>query len=242
MQIRKGLVPLRWLVLLTLGLWLGGAPLSSAQDANVSKLRDAGMAAYESGNYAAAKQAFDQAFGLSPLHSLGLWTARARAKLGELLEADERYEKVLKAPLTESAPSAEREAQEHAAREREELRHRIPRLRIKLEGVDPSEVEVRLDGALVADEYVIVQKQSPFPHGKALQVNPGSHQIVAVSADQRKDLSVTLAEGQTREVNLRFANSGTLKQRKCRDQCRTDCGENNECYVACKQRCFSKAS
>jgi tetratricopeptide (TPR) repeat protein len=200
------------------------------------------MAAYESGNYAAAKQAFDQAFGLSPLHSLGLWAARARAKLGELVEADERYDKVLKAPLTERAPSAEREAQQHAASEREELRHRIPHLRIKLEGVDPSEVELRLDGALVADEFVIVQKQSPFPHGKALQLNPGTHQILAVSADQRKDVSVTLAEGQTREVNLRFANSGTLKQRKCRDQCRTDCRDDNDCYVACKQRCFSKAS
>lgn len=242
MQIRKGLVPLRWLVLVTLVLWLGGASLSSAGDADVAKLRNAGMAAFEAGNYAAAKQAFDQAFGLSPLHSLGLWTARSRAKLGELVEADQRYEKVLKTPLTESAPSAEREAQQHAAGEREELRHRIPRLRIKLEGVDPSEVEVRLDGVLVADEFVIVQKHSPFPHGKALQVNPGSHQIVAVSADQRKDLSVTLAEQQTREVSLRFANSGTLKQRKCRDQCRVDCGENNECYVACKQRCFSKAS
>ena len=242
MQIRKGLVPLRWLLLLTLGLWLGGASLSSAEDASASKLRDAGMAAYESGNYAAAKQAFDQAFGLSPLHSLGLWTARARAKLGELIEADQRYEKVLKAPLPESAPSVEREALQQAAHEREELRHRIPRLRIKLEGVDPSEVEVRLDGALVADEFVIVQKQSPFPHGKALQVNPGSHQILAVSSDQRKDLSVTLAEGQTREVSLRFANSGTLKQRKCSDQCRTDCRDDNDCYVACKQRCFSKAS
>jgi len=242
MQIRKGLASLGWLVLLTLAFWLGGAALSRAADANVSKLRDTGLAAFEAGNYAAAKQAFDQAFGLSPLHSLGLWTARARAKLGELVEADERYEKVLKTPLTDSSPSAEREAQQHAAGEREELRHRIPHLRIKLEGVDPSEVEVRLDGVLVADEFVIVQKQSPFPHGKALQVNPGSHQVVAVSADQRKDVSVTLAEGQTREVSLRFANSGTLKQRKCRDQCRSDCRDDNECYVACKQRCFSKAS
>lgn len=242
MQIRKGLVPLRWLVLLLLALGLGGAPLSSAGEANVSKLREAGMAAYESGNYPAAKQAFDEAFGLSPLHSLGLWSARTRAKLGELVEADDRYEKVLKVPLAASAPASEREAQEHAAHEREQLRHRIPHLRIKLEGVNPSEVEVRLDGVLVADEFVIVQKQSPFPHGKALQVNPGNHQIVAVSSDQRKDVAVTLAEGQTREVNLRFANSGTLKQRKCRDQCRTDCRDDNDCYVACKQRCFSKAS
>ena len=30
------------------------------------------------------------------------------------------------------------------------------------------------------------------------------------------------------------------RQDKCRDLCRKDCGDNNDCYVECKQRCFSK--
>lgn len=229
----------RWLSFLVLVFGLIGSR-SEAEPLNVAKLRDEGLAAYQSGNYSAAKAAFDRAFAVAPLHSLGVWTARSRAKLGELLEADERYGKVLDTPLPAGAEATEGEARGHAAREREELRHRIPHVRIRLEGVNPAEIEVRVDGELVGDEFLIVKKDGPFRHGRALQVNPGTHQILAVSADQRKDASVSLKEGETRDVTLQFANASTVRQRKCRDLCRKDCGDNNDCYVECKQRCFSK--
>ena len=213
---------------------------AAAEQVDVAKLRDQGLAAFQAGDYSAAKRAFDQAFGLAPLPSLGVWTARSRAKLGELLEADQRYGKVLDTPLPAGAEAPEGEARQHAAREREELRHRIPHLRIRLEGVNPAEVEVRVDGALVGDEFVVVKKDGPFRHAKALQVNPGTHQILVVAAEQRQDTSVSVKEGETRDVTMRFANASTLRQRKCRDQCRADCRDNNDCYVECKQRCFSK--
>lgn len=236
---RKRFALMRWLALSILGMWLLGSS-SHAQSESISKLRDEGMAAYQAGNYASAKAAFDRAFGIAPLHSLALWSARARVKLGELVEADERYEKLLSTPLPAGAESSEAEARREAAKEREELRHRIPRLRIRVEGVNPAEIEVRVNGALVGDEYLISKKGGPFPKGKALQVNPGTHQILAVALDQRQDTSVAVEEGQTREVSLRFAAASTVRQRKCRDQCRTDCHEDNDCYVACKQRCFIK--
>jgi hypothetical protein len=239
MRPQKRLVLTRWLSLLTLVFWLVGSR-SQAEPMDVAKLRDQGMAAYQSGNFPAAKRAFDQAFGIAPLHTLGIWSARTRVKLGELLEADERYGKVLGTPLPAGAEAPEGEARDHAAREREALRHRIPHLRIRLEGVNPREVEVRVDGALVDDEFVVVKKDGPFRHGKALQVNPGTHQILAVAADQRQEATVTVTEGQTKDVSLRFANSSTIRQRKCRDQCSTDCKGDNDCYVECKQRCFSK--
>jgi hypothetical protein len=239
MRPHKRFVLTRWLWLFVLVFGLIGSR-SEAEQLDVAKLRDEGISAYQSGNYSAAKAAFDRAFALAPLHSLGVWTARSRDKLGELLEADQRYGKVLDTPLPAGAEAVEGEAREHAAREREELRHRIPHVRIRLEGVNPAEIEVRMDGALVSDEFLVVNKEGPFPHGKALQVNPGRHQILAVSADQRKDTSVSLKEGETRDVTLQFAKASTVRQRKCRDQCRTDCGDSNDCYVACKQRCFSK--
>jgi hypothetical protein len=239
MYARKRFVLTRWLALTILGIWLVGSS-SYAQPESAAKLRDEGMAAYQAGNYSSAKASFDRAFGIAPLHSLGIWSARARVKLGELVQADERYEKLLGTPLPAGAESAEVEARGSAAREREELRHRIPRLRIRVEGVNPAEVEVRIDGALVGDEYLIAKKDGPFRKGKALQVNPGTHQILAVAMDQRQDTSVTVEEGQTRDVSLRFAAASTVRQRKCRDQCRTDCREDNDCYVACKQRCFVK--
>jgi tetratricopeptide (TPR) repeat protein len=211
-------------------------------DDGVSKLRATGLAAYNAGDYLQAKKAFDEAFRITPLNSLGLWAARSRVKLGEWVEADERYEKVAKAPSAGGDRGAEAEAREQATREREELRHRMPRLRIRLEGVAANEVDVEIDGVPVADEYLLVKKKEKgiFPHGKSLIVNPGDHRIVGVSSEQRKEISVTIAEGQTRDVHLRFINPETLRQRKCADKCKSDCDGNNRCYVDCKHRCFTE--
>ena len=227
---------LRWLGVLLLAL---GCSVAAAADPGVSKLREVGMAAFEAGKFAEAKKAFDEAFRLAALHSLGVWSARARVKLGEWVQADERYEKLLELPLSQSDAAAEGEARQQAAREREELRQRIPRIRIRLEGVEASEVDVSIDGQAVAESF-LVKKKGPFPRGKSLEVNPGTHQVVGVSGEQRKEVSVTVAEGETRDVSLRFVNPDTVRQRKCRDKCRADCNENNKCYVDCKHRCFEK--
>jgi tetratricopeptide (TPR) repeat protein len=211
-------------------------------DAGIAKLRATGLAAYNAGDYAEAKKAFDAAFRIAPLHSLGLWGARTRVKLGEWVEADERYERVAKAPVSGGDRGAEEDARQTAVREREELRHRMPRLRIRLEGLGTDDVEVELDGVPVSSEYLLAKKQEKgiFPHGKSLVVNPGDHRIVGVSGEQRKELSVSVAEGQTRDVNLRFINPDTLRQRKCSDKCKTDCSGSNKCYVDCKHRCFTE--
>lgn len=221
----------------------GGLGLAGAED-GVGKLRATGLAAYNAGDYAEAKRAFDEAYRLSPQVSLGVWSARSRVKLGEWVEADERYERLAKAPITKGERSSEEEARREAMREREELRHRMPRLRIRLEGVGAEEVEVAIDGAPVAGEFLLVKKKEKdkgiFPHGKSLVVNPGDHRIVGVAGEQRKELSVSVAEGQTRDVNLRFINPDTLRQRKCADKCKDDCSGNNKCYVDCKHRCFTE--
>lgn len=214
-----------------------------AADTGVAKLRAAGVAAYNSGDYVEAKKAFDEAFRITPLHTLGVWGARTRVKLGEWVEADERYERVAKAPISAGERSSEEEARRQAVREREALRQRMPRLRIRLEGVTAAdEVEVAIDGVPVAGEFLIVktkEKSSIFPHGKSLVVNPGDHRIVGVTGEQRKELAVSITEGQTRDVNLRFINPDTLRQRKCADKCKADCS-SNKCYVDCKHRCFTE--
>jgi hypothetical protein len=224
-----------------LGASLGSVPATGSDD-GVGKLRAAGIAAYNAGDYGEAKKAFDEAYRRAPLHSLGVWGARTRVKLGEWVEADERYERLAKAPITQGVKSAEEEARQQAVREREELRHRLPRLRIRLEGVDAGEVEVALDGSPVATEFLLVKKKEKgiFPNGKSLIVNPGEHLIVGVAGEQRKELAVNVGEGQTRDVNLRFINPDTIRQRKCADKCKDDCDGNNKCYVDCKHRCFTE--
>lgn len=222
---------------------LGALPEVAADD-GVSKLRAAGVAAYNAGDFIEAKKAFDEAYRQAPLHSLGVWAARTRVKLGEWVEADERYERLTKAPITQGVRTAEEEARQQAVREREELRHRMPRIRIRIEGVGQDEVEVAIDGRPVASEYLLVKKKEKgiFPHGKSLELNPGDHRIVGVTSQQRKEISITVSEGQTRDVSLRFVNPDTIRQRKCADKCKDDCAGNNKCYVDCKHRCFTERS
>jgi tetratricopeptide (TPR) repeat protein len=232
--------PWRWFTIGVVCVCLAGVGMAAEQP-GIGRLREAGMAAYQKGDYADAKRAFDEAFQLSPLQSLGVWSARARVKLGQWVEADDRYDAVVKSPVTKGEVAEEQRAREDAAREREALRHRMPRLRIRLDGVQTKEVTVQIDGNAVSEEFLISErekKKGVFSRGKSLQVNPGSHQIVAVSGDQRQEVSVSVEEGQTRDVNLHFANPETIRQRKCVDKCRTDCRENNECYMTCKERCF----
>ena len=218
-----------------------GGPEARAADDGVGKLRAAGMKAYNAGDFMEAKKAFDEAFKLVPLHSVGIWAARSRVKLGEWVEADEQLERITKAPIQRGERSTEEEARQQAMREREELRHRMPRLRIRPEGVGAEEVEVAIDGVPVAGEFLLVRKKEKgiFPHGKSLVVNPGDHRIVGVSGEQRKEVSVSINEGQTRDVNLRFINPDTIRQRKCADKCKADC-TSNKCYVDCKHRCFTE--
>jgi hypothetical protein len=227
--------------LLCLAMFVAAPAGTAGADDGVGKLRAAGLAAYNSGDYVEAKKAFDEAFRITPLISLGVWGARTRVKLGEWVEADERYERVAKAPISKGERSREEEARQQAVREREELRHRLPRLRIRLEGVAAEEVEVAIDGVPVAGEFLTVKKKGKgiFPHGKSLVVNPGDHRIVGVTGEQRKELAVSITEGQTRDVSLRFINPDTLRQRKCADKCKADCS-TNKCYVDCKHRCFTE--
>lgn len=218
----------------------GGSGAWAADD-GVSKLRAAGLKAYDAGDYVEAKKAFDEAFRIMPLHSVGLWAARSRVKLGEWVEADGQLERIAKTPIARGDRSAEEEARQQAVREREQLRHRMPRLRIRLIGVGTGEVEVAIDGVPISDEYLLVKKKTRgiFPHGKSLVVNPGDHRIVGVTAEQRKELSVSVNEGQTRDVSLRFINPDTIRQRKCAEKCKADC-PSNRCYVECKHRCFTE--
>lgn len=231
-----------WLSWLTLGLFVAMAAVSSAEP-GVAELREQGRAAYKAGDYARAKQVFDEAYRRAPLHSLGVWGARTRVKLGKWLEASERYERLVQTPIRAGDKSEEEEARRQAAREREELRHRIPRVRIRVAGIKAADTQVSIDGAPVAPEYLVGKgSEGPFRRGKSLELDPGEHHIVGTTAGgQHRELSFTLEEGQTRSVILSFANPDTIRQRKCRDKCRIDCKDDNSCYMECKRRCFTRS-
>ncbi len=135
---------------------------------------------------------------LVPAPTISIWHARILAKLGRLIEANERYEATRRATLPEDAPEAFRVAVREAGDEVERLRTRIPRIRLRIvgKGSDSPSLAVKLDGKPVPKELI----------GVLRTVDPGVHLVEAKlpgvsSATQR----VEVAEGEGRDVDLSLA-------------------------------------
>jgi hypothetical protein len=77
----------------------------------------------------------------------------------------------------------------------ETLRARIPSITIHLEGASPTEVDVTIDGNAVARSTV----------GTAVSLDPGSHVVVGKRGDEIERVEVTVPEGRSEPVMLRFA-------------------------------------
>ena len=232
------IAPVRMLFvcLLWVSVGLTQTPLEQARE-----IRKSGIEAYTAGDYTKAKSLFDSAGALAPSATALLWSARARAKLKLFLEALEFYEWAAEPGVTKEDPSLERESRDAARLERETLDRRIPRLRIYLDSTsEPDEVEVTVDGKRVSKSLLKRDENGPFRRGRALKLNPGRHQVLAIKGESRREVSVSLTEGQKREVRLRFPNPKTVEQRKCRDGCEKKCGGKNQCYLECKRHCFTR--
>src|SRR5688572_30759640 len=103
-------------------IWLNAAPLAAqpVDDATRAAARDLGMAgveAYQAGSYPAASEKLDKAYRTLRAPSLGLWSARALAKLGKLIEASERYLEVTRLDVASGDVAVQKQAQIDAAAE-----------------------------------------------------------------------------------------------------------------------------
>jgi len=155
----------------------------------------AGVAAYQAGNYEAAREKLERSFQLFPIPSLGLWSARALVKAGMWVEAVARYQQVAELPLELGNAAVQQAAKADAEREAAELLPRIPSLTLRIVGAAPGEVEVSLDGARVDTAAL----------DAALLVNPGQHEVTGHYAEQHSSASMNLIEGQHGEPVLRFS-------------------------------------
>ncbi|HKU38440.1 MAG TPA: hypothetical protein VJR89_09845 [Polyangiales bacterium] len=171
------------------------APASDdASRAVARQLGAEGIDAYQAQQFAAADEKLERAYRLFAAPTLGLWSARARVKLGRWVEAAERYREAKRMPaeLGNSAPQVQ--AQAEASRELDALVPRIPQLTVTLEHAEAAEVEVTLDGA-------------PYPRdllGVSRTTNPGEHKLLASRGSERIELVVQLAAQQHRVVPLEF--------------------------------------
>ena len=169
---------------------------SDAERGAARELGGEGVKDYQAGNYSAATEKLERAFDILHVPSLGLWSARALAKSGKLVEASERYLDTSRLDATKGETAIQRQAKADAATEREALQPRIPSLMLDVKGAT-SGVSVTLDGAALPPAMVGVRQPA----------NPGKHIAEARDGGRSVRREVTLAEGQRLDVTLDWADA-----------------------------------
>lgn len=169
-----------------------------AQDAEIRTaardLATQGAQAFDAGDYAQASDFFRRAHELVPAPTIALLRARSLAKLGQLLEAIDIYEQTARFKLADDAPEAYAQAVETARNEMEDVRHRLPRLKLMLIGVGSNDhPQVSMDDKPTPDALLGVERP----------INPGQHRIEARVAGQlRATRELAIVEGQSYQIEL----------------------------------------
>src|SRR5688572_8413330 len=191
----------RWLLTLAVASCFFTSQSWAVDEATRAALRDLGtegVQAYQAGDYAAAREKLEEAFSIMRTAPLGLWSARALEKSGLLVQASERYLAAERAPLDpEGDQAAQIDARASAAKEREALQPRIPKLKVRVEGADGADVTL-----------IVGEKEVPKALiGKSLPVNPGTVVVTARSGDAEASGTVEIGEGEAKELVLTFDGS-----------------------------------
>jgi hypothetical protein len=176
-----------------------GRPAFAAEDdaatrSAARKIALDGIAALQRGDAEQAMQKLEKAYRLLRVPSVALWSARALAKRGFLVEASERYQETSRLEGQQGEVAIQAQARKDAAAELEELMPRLPTITVSVEGANSAEVKLTLDG---------VELPSALS-GEERPVNPGEHRVVGVAGAEEVSERVMLAEGQKQAVTLRF--------------------------------------
>ncbi len=179
---------------------LSQAAMVTRAGAQTDEARAAARAAATEGLHALQEGRFKDAVDLctraeslmhAPTHLLLI--ARAQAKLGNLVEAQEAYIKIERDHLAPNAPRAFTDAQAAATEEEAALAPRVPTLKVDVAGADGKDVDVTLDGAPLPAALI----------GMAGPINPGSHTLRAKSPRAVSEpVTVTIAEGAKQTATL----------------------------------------
>jgi hypothetical protein len=146
------------------------------------------LAAFENHDYAAALAQFRRLAVSAPSLTVGLYLARSRAALGQLVEASDDYRNVVASAVQGYKIPAITAARDELA----QLRPRIPSIDLELGDAEQRARNLRLvmDGHLVA-------------FGAPVPVNPGSHEVVAIDADgEQARLRFEIAEGEAKTMGM----------------------------------------
>lgn len=167
--------------------------LDPQQRARALQLADEGLALFERGDFAAARERLEQAESIIAIPTFTLQKGRALERLGRWAEALAAYQKVARADLPKSAPAQHQQAKKDAEKYAADLSSKVPRVHVTMAHNAPADIYV--DG------------RSYGPVGPtALLLDPGDHIVEARGADGRSvRQSINLRIGDTQKITLDLA-------------------------------------
>jgi hypothetical protein len=170
------------------------ASAQTASDrATARALAEEGFAALEARHFDIAQDRFRRADGLVHAPTFVVDEGRALIGLGRYVEAQERFQLVLREGVGDTAPTAWKSALKDAAKLLEEVEPKIAWLTISVANAD--DAEVKIDSLLVPRAAFNVRRAS----------NPGTREIAATASGfAPQKLKVELKEGDERAVTLTF--------------------------------------
>lgn len=182
------------LALSALLYWSPSARAQSAADkATARATASEGIKLFNAGDYAAALDRLKRAQALYDAPPHLLYMARAQIKLGQLVEASENYQLLVRYDLGAAPPPAFTNAVEEGRKELAALEPKIPTLKVLVTPEDIESLELSIDGRSVSTAVV----------GLNRPINPGDHTVVAQAPGYiTVEDQVTLEEGQAEEVGL----------------------------------------
>ena len=175
--------------------WDAAAQPDDAAKNAARELAEQAAQAVEKGDDATAQDLYRRAYALVPAPTIAVRQARSLARLGRWVEALEAYVRTTRFTVNNDSPVAFRDAVQQGYAELAALRQRMPRLEVKLKGVEARSpgLKLSIDGKPYAVALV----------GVASPVDPGAHQLELTTADGRHATAeVNLAEKESKSVEL----------------------------------------
>lgn len=176
-------------------LWAASALAepSAADRATARSLAGEGYQALQAKDYSAAVDRFSRADALVHAPTLMIDWARSLVGMGKLVEAQERYEQIIREGVEPKAPKSWQRALTDAGNELAELKPRLAWVTITVAG--SNDAHVSIDGAPVPPAAIGVRRA----------VNPGER-VVRVTASgflpQKKDLDLSEGGDATADFTL----------------------------------------
>jgi hypothetical protein len=161
------------------------------------ELGASGVEAFQEGQFVKASDKLDRAYRVLKVPSLGLWSARALAKINKLVEAAERYAEVTRLGASSGDEQVQRQAKHDAEIELAQLSPQIPNIVVTVKGADADATSVQIDGATMSSALI----------GENRPVNPGRHTVQGSSASKSVKVTVEVALGETKPALLDLASA-----------------------------------